>query len=301
MVWENQFFCQCVECSSTSKKFGVLICVMWSTLIACRLALQFISLLFVPVLIMLDNPVDGISDSEHPFYHKSIGLRTVVGLTSALSIVGSLLIALSYICFKDLRTKVREILMHISFMDLGVGISNLVGVGVNFSKYYGKCPDNHTEYGLCINSTKWISDLCFVQAGLAMYSTIGSILWTICLSMYLYILISQKGTREARLLVRFAYFFCYLMPIGILLWERFTDRVGYTPYESTGWCGGIFVRPDGSGGEKRDIFASIFAYNLWICLTFVLIPVLSIAAHLYIRDEVICSILMVYVMYNECF
>lgn len=242
---------------------------------------------------MLENLADGGSDSDHPFYHKSTGLRTVVGLTSALSIVGSLLIALSYICFKDLRTKVREILMHISFMDLGVGISNLVGVGVNFGTYYGRCPDlNHTEYQLC--GTKWIKDLCLVQGGLAMYSTLGSILWTIILSMYLYILISQKGTREARLLVRFAYFFCYLMPVGIFLWQKFTDRVGYTPYESTGWCGGIFVRPDGSGREKRDIFASIFGYNLWICLTFVLVPVLSIAAHLYIRDEVICSILMVY-------
>lgn len=252
---------------------------------------------------MLDNPVDGVSDSEYPFHHKSIGLRTVVGLTSALSIVGSLLIALSYLCFKDLRTKVREILMHISFMDLGVGISNLVGVGINFSKYYDMCPDfhdNHNKNGLCINSTKLINNLCLVQGGLALYSTIGSILWTISLSMYLYILISQKGTREARLLVRFAYFFCYLMPIGIVLWQRFTDRVGYSPYQSNGWCGSIFVRPGGSGGEKRDIFASVFSYNLWICLTFVLIPVLSIAAHLYIRDEVICSILMVYVMYNEC-
>lgn len=242
---------------------------------------------------MLDNLVDGVSDSHHPFYHKSTGLRAVVGLTSALSVVGSLLIALSYICFKDLRTKVREILMHIAFMDLGVGISNLVGIGVNFGNYYRKCPDFQDSH--CINST-WIYDLCLVQGSLAHYSTLGSILWTISLSMYLYILISQKGTREARLLVRFAYFFCYLMPVGIVLWQRYTGRIGYTPYESTGWCGTISVRPNRSGGEKRDVYASIFSYNLWICLTFILIPVLSIAAHLYIRDEVKCSILMVYMI-----
>lgn len=234
------------------------------------------------MLSMSENLVDGASDSDHPFYHKSTGLRTVAGLTSALSIVGSLLIALSYICFKDLRTKVREILMHISFMDLGVAISNLVGIGINFSyQYYGKCNISRHRQQPC-NVSLLIRDLCWVQGGLATYFTLGSILWTISLSMYLYILISQKGTREARLLVRFAYFFCYLMPVGITLWQRFTDRIGYTPFESTGWCGSVFVRPN----RKPDIYASVFGYNLWICLTFILVPVLSIAAHLYIRDEV---------------
>jgi G protein-coupled receptor 157 len=100
--------------------------------------------------------------------------------------------------------------------------------------------------------------------------------------MYLYILVSQRGTREAKIFVRFAYFFCYLIPIGITVWLKFTGRVGYSPFESTGWCGTVFVHLN----KKREIFASVFGYNLWIFLTFVLVPVLSISAHMYIRDEV---------------
>lgn len=242
---------------------------------------------------MLEHLVGGASDSDHPFYHKSTGLRIVVGFTSGLSIVGSLLIALSYICFKDLRTKAREILMHISFMDFGVAVSNLVGIGVDFGHYYEDTCNfthhsrhgnhsHHTTNTLCHVSSV-IHNLCMVQGGLAIFSTLGSIMWTICLSMYLYILVSQKGTREAKLFVKFAYFFCYLMPVGILVWLAFTKRIGYSPYESTGWCGSVFVVPK----RERDIYGSIVGYNLWICLTFMLVPVLSIAAHMYIRDEVI--------------
>ena len=249
------------------------------------------TLLTSTVLKMLEE-LSGDADSQHPFYHKSPGLRAVVGLTSALSIVGSLLIILSYLCFKDLRTKAREILMHISFMDMGVGLSNLVGIGVNFTKYYTCFNSTHEHLGnddarTPCNGSSLIEGLCLAQGSLATSFTIGSVLWTICLSMYLFILISQKGTREAKIFMRFAYFFCYLIPVGLIVWLNFTKRVGYSPFESTGWCGAIFVRPN----KKREIVASIFGYNLWMALTFVLVPVLSISTHIYIRDEVCSSIM----------
>ena len=241
---------------------------------------------------------DSSVDHHTAFDHKSQYLRAVVGLTSALSIVGSLLIILSYIGFRDLRTKAREILMHISFMDFGVGASNLLGVGVNFSQYYeGSCNmanvvhhnhhnrSNHTVGDLC-NVHTLIGGLCKVQGGLAHGFTLGSVLWTICLSMYLYLLVSRKGTREAKVFVRFAYFFCYLMPVGLTLWMAFTGRIGYTPFESTGWCGNVFVFMTSSHHKHRDIYAATIGYNLWILLTFFLVPVLSISAHMYIRDEV---------------
>ena len=235
-------------------------------------------------------------DSEHPgshqsnvsWYHKSIELRVVVGVTSGLSIVGSLLIVFSYLCFKSLRTKAREILMHISFMDFGAAACNLIGIGVNFGKYYDdSCNFAHHRHKIrpnhvCKNVSEVVEVVCMTQGSLASFFTLGSILWTICLSMYLYILISQKNPERAKLFVRFAYFFCYLIPIGIVVWMVFTKRIGYSPYESSGWCGTIFVYPHG----KKDIYASIIGYNLWICLTFVLVPILSLVVHLYIRDEV---------------
>ena len=234
---------------------------------------------------------DGDSDDHSPFADKSAYLRAVVGLTSALSIVGSLLIILSYVCFRDLRNKAREILVHISIMDFGVATSNLVGVSVDFGRYY-KDGCNFTHHhdhrhddgakGDLCHVSSFISNLCLVQGGFANVFTIGSILWTICLSMYLYLLISQKDSSKAKHFVKFAYFFCYLMPVALIIWMGFTHRVGYSPYESSGWCGTIFILSK----RRRDIFAATFGYNLWIFLTFILVPVLSISAHLHIKEEV---------------
>ena len=234
---------------------------------------------------------------EHAFEDKTKILRGVVGLTSVLSIIGSLLIILSYVCFKDLRNKAREILVHISIMDFGVAVSNLAGVGIDFNKYYKDSCNltelhhhyhhRHEEEDLC-HVSKTISVLCLVQGACASFFTIGSILWTISLSMYLYLLISQKDNKRAKLFVNFAYAFCYLMPLGLMVWMGVRHKIGYSPYESSGWCGAIFIRSH----RKRDILSATIGYNLWIFLTFVLVPVLSISAHMHIKDEVRVSILV---------
>ena len=242
---------------------------------------------------MLDYTSD--SGNGTTFMDKSAWLRAVVGLTSVLSMVGSLLIILSYVCFKDLRNKAREILVHISIMDLGVGASNLAGVGINFNRYYREdCNlthhhhhgthwhEHHSDTDDLCNVSKLIEGLCLVQGGFAVVFTLGSIFWTISLSMYLYLLISQKGNRQAKHFVKVAYLFCYLMPVALAVWMGATRRIGYSPFESSGWCGAIFIKAD----NTRDIFAATMAYNLWIFLTFVLVPLLSISAHMHIREEV---------------
>ena len=240
---------------------------------------------------MYENAVDYSDSDGTTFVDKSAYLRAVVGLTSALSIVGSLLIILSYVCFKDLRNKAREILVHISIMDFGVAASNLAGVGINFNAYYREDCNltaahhhhhHHSDADDLCDVSSVINNLCLVQGGFATGFTIGSIFWTISLSMYLYLLISQRGNHRARIFVKFAYFFCYLMPIALVVWMGATHRIGYSPYESSGWCGTIFIL----SGHRKDIFAATLAYNLWIFLTFVLVPVLSISAHMHIREEV---------------
>lgn len=209
--------------------------------------------------------------------HKKLEIRIIAGVTSGLSIVGSLLIILSYMCFKVLRTKAREILMHISFMDFGCATCNLIGIIANFDHYYRSCHSEQCDVSSVINV------VCKTQGSLATFFTLGSIMWTISLSVYLYILISQKSPEKAKLFVWFAYVFCYLMPAGIATWLVSTKRIGYSPYESTGWCSTVFKNP---WTNSRDIFVALFGYNLWIFLTFVLVPILSISVHVYIREEV---------------
>ena len=217
-------------------------------------------------------------------YTKGWPIRIVSGITCSASIIGSLLIILSYICFKNLRTKVREILVHLSIADAGVATANLVGVAVYFDGYYTiECgPDGHV-YKLTPPAV-YIDDLCRTQAFFALYFTLSSIQWTVSLAIYLYFLLVHHGTYKARLFLACAYFFCYGIPLLLSLWALLTERLGYSPYNSAGWCSVILVRPESP--QQRDIFLGVMGYDLWIYLAFVLVSVLYLAIKTFLREEV---------------
>ena len=235
-----------------------------------------------------------------PFRNKKMWVRAVSMTSCSLSIVGSLLIIASFVCFKELRSRGRQILVNLSAMDLGVAIANLVGAAVYFDGYYhligdlGKCTTKYTpifskrlyidNVSVMCPTSGTIEGLCISQSFFSVYFTHASILWTISLSCYLYFRIIHYGTKLALYSLIFSYVFCYLMPLFLSVWLVMTDKLGYSPYESSGWCS--IIMKDPADPTKRDVFVSIFGYNLWIVLTFVLVPILSLCVHFYVRHEV---------------
>lgn len=211
----------------------------------------------------------------HPIQFKDTPLRIVVGIFCALSIIGSLLIIFSYVCFKKRRTKAREILVHISIMDLGVALANIIGLSVYFDKYFFIYRFNIPEY---------IDNLCKAQAFFAGYFTIGSVFWTVSLMTYLYFRIIHSRTKHALYFLRFCYVFCYGFPLVISLWLVLTDRLGYSPYDSAGWCT-LITRDPLKHGEV-DIFVALFGNELWIYLAIILIPILYISVRLFVSNKV---------------
>lgn len=247
-----------------------------------------------------DPSTDAIHHSD-PFMNKKVWVRVIIMVSCALSIVGSLLIIVSFFCFKDLRSLGRQILVHISAMDLGVAIANLVGAAVYFDRFYHFETDCTTKY-TPIFAPNWRSEnvsrnvevmcpesgtiegLCISQAFFSCYFTYASILWTNSLSCYLYFRIVHNGTNLAKYSLHFSYLFCYLLPLFLSVWLLIVGKLGYSPYESSGWCS--IVLKDPADPTRRDIFVSIFGYNLWIVLTFVLVPLLSLSVHFHVRHEV---------------
>lgn len=207
------------------------------------------------------------------FRDKDVGIRTVVGITCALSIMGSLLIILSYL-FQTKRTKSREILAHISVMDFGVATSNLVGLSVYFDRFYA---DGDT-------APTYIDRLCKTQSFFAMYCTLGSVYWTTALAGYLYItIVYRKDPSYSLHFLRFCYFLCYGLAFGISLWLILTKRLGFAPFDSSGWCSLIVEDPT---THKVNLFVSIFAYDIWIYLAILLIILFYVAIKSYISYEV---------------
>lgn len=241
---------------------------------------------------------------EHPYLSKNLWTRVIVMCTCVLSMIGALLIIISFACCKDLRSRGRQILVNISIMDIGVAMFNLAGAAVYFDRFYhhqtcnncttypstfltpAHCTGGHYNLPnstvMCPESVD-IQYLCLLQASLSLYFTYGSILWTNALCLYLYFRIVHSGTQISRYCLYASYLFCYAVPLLVTLWLVFTGRLGYSPYESSGWCSIVLMHPS---TMERDIYASVFGYNLWIVVTFIFVPILSFAVHMNVRNKV---------------
>ena len=232
------------------------------------------------MVIMVDVPSDmpamNLTPDISPFSNQTGGVRAVVSVTCFLSMIGSLLIIASYVFFKELRTRVRLILVHLSVMDFGVGLANFIGVTVYFNQYYQKVYNGNETIPFIVNAS------CKVQATVALFCTNSSVLWTIMLAMYLYFLIVHSENSWARYSFYIFGALCYILPLIVTVWLLVEDRLGYSPYDSSGWCTIKVYYADG----KVDLFTSILGYDIWILLTMVLVPFLYLAIRLHVRNRV---------------
>ena len=153
-----------------------------------------------------------------PLQDKTVWLRVVVAIVSLLSMIGAVLIVLSYICISSIRTKSREILVHLSLADFGVGCANFIGVIVDFDQYITSCQLNEDK------SCKNLEHLCTTQAFFAGFSTVASILWTLALSVYIYLLVVHEHRKLHSKAVYFCYVLCWGLPLLISLWLVLTGR-----------------------------------------------------------------------------
>ena len=189
------------------------------------------------------------SNLEAPFFHKEIALRTVVGVTCSLSLIGALIIILSYCLDKEIRTKSRQILVHLSVADFGVALANLIGVIVYFDQYIRGCTTDwdNLKPSKSANETLLSSDaysssspvscgalyrLCKAQAFVAGYSTLASVMWTQILAVYVYCLVVLPQNWKC-FKVSFMYFscvFCWGMPFVISLWLVLTRKFYFENY-----------------------------------------------------------------------
>ena len=212
-------------------------------------------------------------------------MRAVVGVSCSLSILGSLLIIISYILFKTRRTRAREILLHISFMDLGVALANLIGLSVYFDGYYvGKFNATSGQWEVSAS----INGLCKTQAFVAEYCTLASILWTIALAGFLYFLIVYHMTRRAIYFLKFSYLVCYALPLLVSLWLLFTGKLGYSPFDSSGWCSivGKKVVDNEVTVKETYTFSTMIGFDMWVVLAIVTIPVFYLAIRCHLASQV---------------
>ena len=151
-----------------------------------------------------------------PVYIPS-SVTAVAGVTCILSMIGASLIVLSYVVMPEIRSKMREILIHLSLMDFMVAAANFTGVVANFDDYLYNSTVARTQYHT-------INNLCLTQASCSVYGTISSVIWTICFSVYIYLCIMYEGQRIAKRVAYTFYLIAYGIPLIMTLWFSLTGK-----------------------------------------------------------------------------
>lgn len=217
--------------------------------------------------------------------HQYVSLQIVCGIVCVLSILGSLAIIITYALVKEVRSKTRELLVHISLMDIMYTMANFVGLMIPYRKHLHD-DDNSTNYNNEDHRT--YQDICEVQAFFAIYGTIGSVLWTLGLAVYLYYRIVSRDPTITKRLLMVLYVICYVMPLYVSLWLLLDHHMGYShnALSGAGWCS----LNDKTVTKGHEIYnkslVEFMTYDIWIWLGIIVLVPLYLVIHVHIRQQV---------------
>lgn len=167
-----------------------------------------------------------------------VALRVSVSITCLLSMFGASLIIGTYVAFKELRTKARQILVQLSIADFFVASSELLGVNINFPKFMEKICSDYEEHDNNITSDLF----CQIQGGITVFSTVSSYFWTIAVASYLLMIIVFESQRVGKWLMYMSYPICWGVPAVLVLTLGFLKYLGFRPNLGAGksynhsWC-----------------------------------------------------------------
>ena len=156
-------------------------------------------------------------------------------ITSAiLSTIGCVITIATYFLISDIKTMSRHIIMCISIADLVTCLSNMIG--------------------LTISPNRITSQPCVVQSFFGTTAVLASFLWTMILTIYLYmVIVKERFEKAKRMIFPFSHMLCWAIPLIINVVAMATSSLGNDgDLSSSGWC---WIKMVNKG--TRFIFAEI--------------------------------------------
>ena len=143
--------------------------------------------------------------------------KVLVGLATTLSVVGSLLIIFTYVLCKDIRIPSRRIIVFISIADLLTAVPNFTGLFVE--------PKEGKDY------------FCLIQSFISTTSLMCSLLWTIALAVFLFIIFVQENQSLAMKVFPLFHIVCWGVPVILNIIAFRLSKLGNSgDTVSSGWC-----------------------------------------------------------------
>ena len=142
------------------------------------------------------------------------------------------MIIFSYLAYKELRTKARAMLFHLSIADLIIVISHLVGFYENFIWYI-----HHPEE--IANSSE--NKLCVSQAAFLIFGAIASLMWSNAVGLFMVVLAVNARQRES---INQAFFVtasivCWVVPFIITVCVAALKMLGFVLVGASSKCAAI--------------------------------------------------------------
>lgn len=168
------------------------------------------------------NPIS-LLYKKPPFY------SFIVTLTSCgLSLLGSLLIIITYLIWKDLQTTSRKLLLYLSLAEL------LSGIGIG----YGTLRTFLTTQGMT-------GVECEIQSVVSTFATLSSLFWGVALTAYLYTTVVTVDSLSAAKALTHSLIICFGFPVVIVFLAVLFRGLGPTYSLTTvGWCWVDMTRTD---------------------------------------------------------
>ena len=243
-----------------------------------------------------------VKDSQCAEYVTGFGsqsvetaLFTVQGVITFLSVVGSVLLILSHVLLKPLRTKSRILITHLAVANFLQAFPNFLAVFMDFRTRFKINNTSNVTEAACGETSKILDhsastycNLCVYQGFISLIGAVATIFWTVCVCIHYFILVSYQNTKLASQVAYIYYVIAWLAPLGICLWLLFHNWLGFEPTYSTVNCG---IRTDcvphhhpyhyKSAHDHTDnwnrAIGLLFGLKIWQMLAFLTIPCLFVA------------------------
>lgn len=197
-------------------------------------------------------------------------------VSSCFSMMGSALIIITFIIWRDIRTVARAIVVFLAIADFFTAAGYLFGSVVSYLHERGHYSPN--QYKI----------LCETQSFVTTAFPISSFLWTSYLAIYLYVAIVHSNPILAKKLLVIFHITGWGVPLAICLPTILTGHLGSSNDEtSVNWC---FVslhvdNPENKTELKRQL-AEYYGFEL-LCGKFWEITTYFVALVLYITVKVV--------------
>lgn len=207
------------------------------------------------------------SNEDFRWAVRGIGIAMCV-----LSILGALVIILTFIRWKDVRTMSRRLLVFISIADFFTAAGNLTGLAFNLDQ-----PLSEGDGNLTRNLTvfeMYHPPFCVTQSFITTTSSLSSFFWTCILAWYLYLSLVHIRPDTFRRPWHFAlmHFIGWGIPLACGIAALTKGALGADNKSvSAGWC---FITQHDGFSHRQQIIWQLMVGKLWEILTYVIMIIL---------------------------